>query len=76
MANMSYCRFENTLIDVNDCLNAMDDSWSFDDLRLNDYEKVAIRNMVDACQSFLSNYRRLEENSQTCKEDEEDEIFS
>lgn len=76
MANMSYCRFENTLMDVNDCVNVMDESWSFDDLDLNDYEKIAIRDMVGACQAFLSNYRRLEENAQTCKVDEEDEIFA
>jgi hypothetical protein len=24
MANMSYCRFENTLSDLNDCLNEME----------------------------------------------------
>jgi len=25
MPNMSYCRFENTLIDVNDCINALEE---------------------------------------------------
>jgi len=25
MANMSYCRFENTLIDLQDCLDALND---------------------------------------------------
>lgn len=59
MANMSYCRFENTLMDVKDCVNAMDEVESFDALDLNTYEKVAIRDMVDACEAFIANYNRL-----------------
>lgn len=26
MANMSYCRFENTARDISDCINALDES--------------------------------------------------
>jgi len=25
MANMSYCRFENTVMDIRDCINAIED---------------------------------------------------
>ena len=35
MANMSYCRFQNTVLDLNDCLNvvrdAVDDDVSFEE---------------------------------------------
>lgn len=30
MANMSYCRFRNTKIDMMDCINALDDYESLD----------------------------------------------
>ncbi len=35
MPNMSYCRFENTVNDMNDCLNAIEDREVND---LSDYE--------------------------------------
>ena len=30
MANMSYCRFQNTSIDLADCLDALENHWDLD----------------------------------------------
>lgn len=36
MANMSYCRFQNTLIDFNDCLNIVRDA-VYDDVPFEEF---------------------------------------
>ena len=47
MGNMSYCRFQNTLRDMNDCLeHAADDDLSID-------EQNARTRLVSVCQSFI-----------------------
>ena len=46
MANMSYCRFENTLHDLRDCYNNMDDS------DLSDSEKQAKESLIDLCKDI------------------------
>jgi len=38
MANMSYCRFENTLRDLQDCLGVLDEACE-DDKSLEEFEK-------------------------------------
>ena len=30
MANMSYCRFQNTSMDLADCLDALENHWDLD----------------------------------------------
>ena len=30
MSNMSYCRFQNTSIDLGDCVDALENSWDLD----------------------------------------------
>lgn len=51
MANMSYCRFENTLADLKDCHESMED---VDDL--SDSEKKARRRMIDLCVAIAQEY--------------------
>ena len=46
MANMSYCRFENTLRDLRDCYNNMDN----DDLSKSEF--YARRHMIEMCMSI------------------------
>ena len=46
MANMSYCRFENTLRDLRDCYNNMDS----DDLSKSEF--YARRHMIEMCMSI------------------------
>jgi len=50
MANMSYCRFENTLRDLRDCYNNMDS----DDL--SESEFYARRHMIELCMSIATEY--------------------
>ena len=42
---MSYCRFENTLADMRDCLHALENG--LDAEELSDYEISALRNFAD-----------------------------
>jgi len=59
MANMSYCRFENTLSDLSDCLEAMEEAKSLQDLNLNKYEESAFMEMFRTCRAFLAEHERL-----------------
>jgi hypothetical protein len=49
MANMSYCRFENTYRDLLDCLSAMND-------QLSDREKGYRDRLVDVCKEIIEEY--------------------
>ena len=44
MPNMSYCRFENTVNDMQDCLNAIEDREVND---LSDYEVKALQHFSE-----------------------------
>lgn len=46
MANMSYCRFENTLADLKDCW----DAWNDDDL--NETEEKAKKRLLALCKTI------------------------
>lgn len=46
MANMSYCRFENTLADLQDCLDAMVDG---EDENLSASEQKAKERLIKLC---------------------------
>ena len=46
MANMSYCRFRNTLNDLRDCENNFDDINSIEEL-------VAAKRLLQTCQSIV-----------------------
>ena len=54
MSNMSYCRFENTVSDMQDCLDAMIED-GFDFSELNESEKVAIEEMECMIDGFKEN---------------------
>ena len=51
MANMSYCRFQNTLQDLRDCYNAL-----IDDQELSDEELRAKNKLVELCQDIANNF--------------------
>jgi hypothetical protein len=46
MANMSYCRFRNTLNDLRDCENSFDDINSIEEL-------VAAKRLLQTCQRIV-----------------------
>lgn len=54
MANMSYCRFRNTLQDLDDCYEHMDET---DEL---DKEEILARGrLIQMCQSIANDYAEL-----------------
>ena len=55
MGNMGYCRFENTLSDLFDCYDHMEDK------KLSDDETAARREMVTLCRKIADDYGNLEE---------------
>jgi hypothetical protein len=50
MANMSYCRFQNTLSDLRDCYESMDDT------DLDEEEAKARKRMIRLCQETARDY--------------------
>ena len=55
---MSYCRFKNTSIDLQDCLEAIENNEIED---LVDYEYEGIQDILDCCEEILEYKDRLEE---------------
>lgn len=64
MANMGYCRFENTSIDLQDCL------WEIQDManeeksldRLSETEKRKAETLMEQCQEYIELYEEISEN--------------
>ena len=50
MPNMSYCRFENTAQDLDDCVNAIREGEIKD---LNEYEIPALKNLIELCKEVI-----------------------
>ena len=55
MANMSYCRFTNTLSDLRDCYEHFDDDLSGDD-GMNPEEREARLEMIKLCREIADGY--------------------
>lgn len=68
MANMSYCRFQNTELDLRDCVNTLEEAYDLDDLDLSDAEASAMNAMRNMCQEFLDAYAQLESMSMEAAE--------
>jgi len=63
---MSYCRFENTLADMRDCLYALEDG--LDAEELSEYEISALRNFADTARQIA----RFESNIESVIEEFEE----
>ena len=59
MPSMSYCVFENTSSDMNQCLNKMAVTGNIEGLDLNQYEQAAFRMLYEQCQEYIVRYREL-----------------
>jgi len=65
MANMSYCRFENTYRDLNDCVNALgealDDGLTFKEFLdgLSQDEQYYFKRMLTRAQDLMDNTDEL-----------------
>jgi len=68
MANMSYCRFQNTQMDFQDCVNAIGESIDYDEpLNLSADEQRAFDEMVQTAQDFLELVEQLEQAKETAE---------
>jgi len=59
--NMSYCMFENTMRDMRQCLEAMDEAETLKELDLSRTEKNSYILLREFCQNFLDIAERLDE---------------
>ena len=59
MANMSYCKFENTLADLRDCAEELANPGSMDG-PMSDTEKDAKKSLVELCCDIAANERGME----------------
>ena len=59
--NMSYCMFENTMRDMRQCLEAMDEAETLKELDLSRTEKNSYVLLREFCQNFLDIAERLDE---------------
>lgn len=63
--NMSYCRFHNTFIDLQDCVEALE---SFDDISQDEMRYAG--QMYELCQRYMRAFEEFEEEV-TSRETEE-----
>lgn len=54
MANMSYCRFENTLGDLRDCFTALREG--DDDTQMSEYERGARNGLLALCAKIAEEF--------------------
>lgn len=59
--NMSYCMFENTMREMRQCLEAMDEAETLKELDLSRTEKNSYILLREFCQNFLDIAERLDE---------------
>jgi hypothetical protein len=59
MGNMSYCRFQNTHNDLEECVDAMCEMENLNGLSKSE-KKYAVA-MYDECRSYMTEFERLEE---------------
>jgi hypothetical protein len=55
MANMSYCRFQNTVMDMEDCFNAMYEAVDMEEpMKLSDDEQRAFQRMYNLMEDMIN----------------------
>ena len=55
--NMSYCRFQNTVIDLADCMDALEEI-DYDLTKLSADEEQAARRLIEICQEIAGQYAK------------------
>jgi len=58
MANMSYCRFENTVNDMHDCIDALEEAdYDMEVLQedASEYERGTMEEFIKLCKQVASN---------------------
>ena len=59
MPNMSYCKFENTLADLQECRGEMTHCDSIEDMDLSPTELSALQQMVECCSEIVEMYETM-----------------
>ena len=54
MPSMSYCMFQNTTLEMDQILGAMEESSTLADLKLRGYERDAFYQLAEQCRNFLA----------------------
>jgi len=57
MSNMSYCRFENTLKDLGDCLEALENG-ALDNPEMSETERESALALIDLCEEIYANFSK------------------
>ena len=70
MGNMGYCRFQNTVNDLSDCVEALCNIGSRADL--SSAERMAAQRMFDLCDEFRNYWEQTPEGEEEDDEDGED----
>lgn len=60
MANMSYCRFQNTIASFKECLNELEDSDTFKDMDLSGDEENAMYRLATLARLYLRRFEELQ----------------
>lgn len=63
MANMSYCRFRNTKIDLADCVYTLENIRNGEEEALSPEEYSASKRMYNLCQEYIQLFEELEEDN-------------
>jgi hypothetical protein len=59
MASMTYCMFENTSLEMKQVVDSMEESSSWEELDLNEYEESARQRLYNLCKRYVRNFDRL-----------------
>ena len=59
MSNMSYCRFQNTEIDLRECVSELEYADDLKSLELSSDESRAMKRMYSLCSRYVDEYERL-----------------
>ena len=60
MPSMSYCMFQNTTLEMDQILGAMEESSTLADLKLRGYERDAFFQLAEQCKQFLARAEELD----------------
>lgn len=63
MANMSYCRFHNTKIDLADCVYTLEDIRNGEKEPLSPEEYSASKSIYELCQEYIQLFEELKEDA-------------
>lgn len=66
MPNMSYCRFENTYNDLDECYRVLSDAMSVGELEkeTNIYDRKFIRRLIDLCSTIHAEFGEHEDDDE------------